>query len=135
MNGVENYGRFYALLKRLPGADKETLVLQFTDGRTEHLRQMTDAEYDRMCRAMEQVACYDERREAMVRAMRRARSTALHQMQRWGVDTSDWGRVDAFCQDRRIAGKRFRDLTQEELERLTVRLRMMRRKKEEKKKR
>ena len=40
-----NYARFYALLKKLKGADKETLVYQFTNGRTEHLRLMTDAEY------------------------------------------------------------------------------------------
>ena len=46
---AENYARFYALLKQLPGADKETMVYQFTDGRTTHLRQMEPDEYDRMC--------------------------------------------------------------------------------------
>ena len=29
-----NYARFYTLLKKMPGADKETLVSQYTDGRT-----------------------------------------------------------------------------------------------------
>ena len=28
MNHVDNYGKFYKLLKLLPGADKETLVRQ-----------------------------------------------------------------------------------------------------------
>lgn len=49
MNHVDNYGKFYKLLKLLPGADKETLVRQFTNERTEHLRQMTDKEYELMC--------------------------------------------------------------------------------------
>ena len=44
MNHVDNYGKFYKLLKLLPGADKETLVRQFTNERTEHLRQMTQTE-------------------------------------------------------------------------------------------
>ena len=44
-----NYARFYALLKQLPGADKETLVEQYTGGRTTHLRQMTIKEYELMC--------------------------------------------------------------------------------------
>ena len=48
-----NYARFYTLLKKMPGADKETLVSQYTDGRTTSLRETTRQEYDRMCRDME----------------------------------------------------------------------------------
>ena len=55
MNHVDNYGKFYKLLKLLPGADKETLVRQFTNERTEHLRQMTQTEYELMCKEMERV--------------------------------------------------------------------------------
>ena len=50
---VTNYARFYALLKKLPGADKETLVYQFTGGRTKSLRQMSEKEYESMCNEME----------------------------------------------------------------------------------
>lgn len=56
-----NYTRFYTLLKKMPGADKETLVYQFTQGRTVHLRQMSAKEYDAMCRQMEDITGYDER--------------------------------------------------------------------------
>ena len=129
---IDNYARFYALLKRLPGADKETLVYQYTDGRTTHLRQMEPDEYDRMCRRMEQVAGYDRRRELYRQELKRRRSAALHQMQLLGVDTACWERVNAFCRDRRIAGKEFRDLDTEELEALAVRLRAIRRKREKK---
>lgn len=128
---IDNYGKFYTLLKQLPGADKETLVTQFTNGRTEHLREMTDAEYATMCREMERVAGFDERRAALSKAKRQARSVVLHQMQLWGVDTADWTAVDRFCQDRRIAGKPFRFLDTEALGRLTTKLRAMNRKKQE----
>ena len=123
-----NYARFYALLGKLPGADKETLVYQFTGGRTTHLHLMEEGEYLSMCREMERVAGYDARREAWRQEMKRKRSAVLHQMQLLGVDTADWGKVDAYCLNKRIAGKVFRELDGEELDALLVKLRIIRRK-------
>lgn len=125
-----SFARFYALLRRLPGADKETLVYQFSGGRTTHLHLMTQEEYQAMCHEMERVAGYDERRQVWRQEMKRKRSAALHQMQLLGVDTADWGRVDAYCLDKRIAGKIFRDLDGDELDALTTKLRIIRRKRE-----
>ncbi len=124
-----NYARFYTLLKKLPGADKETLVEQFTNGRTKHLHLMASTEYDAMCRQLEDVAGYDERRRRLREGLRKARSGALHQMQLYGINTTNWSRVDAFCQDRRIAGKQFRELDTEELNALNTKLRIINRKK------
>ena len=46
MKTTRNYRKFYALLKQLPGnPEKEEVVLQFTNGRTEHLTAMTHIEY------------------------------------------------------------------------------------------
>lgn len=129
MSHVDNFGKFYKLLKLLPGADKETLVRQFTNGRTEHLRQMTATEYELMCKEMERVAGFDERREQLRKALKKARSGVLHQMQLWGVNTADWKAVDRFCEDKRIAGKAFRFLDSEELAALNTKLRAMNRKK------
>lgn len=117
------------MLKRLPGADKETLVEQYTSGRTTHLHLMASTEYDAMCRQLEDVSGYDERRRRLRECLRRARSGVLHQMQLYGIDTTDWNRVDAFCKDARIAGKRFRELDTEELNALNTKLRMIIRKK------
>lgn len=125
-----DYARFYALLRRLPGADKETLVWQFTGGRTDRLHLMTEDEYQAMCHEMERVAGYDERRQAWRQEMKRKRSAVLHQMQLLGVDTADWGRVDAYCLSKRIAGKAFRELDGDELDALLVKLRIIRRKRE-----
>lgn len=125
-----SFARFYALLRRLPGADKETLVYQFSGGRTTHLHLMTQEEYQAMCHEMERVAGYDERRQVWRQEMKRKRSAALHQMQLLGVDTAEWGRVDAYCLDKRIAGKIFRELDGDELDALTTKLRIIRRKRE-----
>ena len=118
-----NYARFYALLKKLKGADKGTLVYQFTGGRTVHLHLMTEAEYGTMCREMERVSGYDERREAMHRELKRWRCTCLKLMQQLGIDTTDRARVNDFCRDVRIAGKPFARISQPELEALSVKLR------------
>ena len=51
-----NYKKFYALLRQLQGADKEELVLQFTDGRTDSLSAMRPDEYYAMVGSMEATA-------------------------------------------------------------------------------
>ena len=56
MEAERNYARFYALLGKLPGADKETLVYQFTNGRTSHLHLMDEREYRSMCDELQRVA-------------------------------------------------------------------------------
>lgn len=127
---LDNYGWFYKLLKRMPGADKETIVKQWTHGRTTHLGEMTLKEYEQMCRELERVAGCDERRKTLIAELKRARSSALHQMQLWGVDTTDWDRVNEFCMNQRISGKAFRELDCEELAGLTRKLRAMNRKKQ-----
>lgn len=125
-----NYARFYTLLKKMPGADKETLVEQYTSGRTTHLHETTQQEYNKMCRDMEQVAGYDEFVEGIRKQLRRKRSVCLKLMQQLGIDTTDWNRVNAFCEDARIAGKAFRHISIDELEELAVKLRTIKRKKE-----
>ena len=128
MTHERNYARFYCLLKKLPGADKETLVEQYTDGRTTSLRETTRQEYDRMCRDMERETGYDEFVEGIRRQLRRRRSEVLKLMQQLGINTTDWNRVDAFCEDVRIAGKAFRHISIDELEALAVKLRTIARK-------
>lgn len=119
-----NYARFYALLHRLPVQDdelKERLVARYTGGRTESLRQMTGAEYRTMCDALE--ASLRDPRSTQREVLRKRRSEALHRMQRLGIDTTDWVRINAFCRDARIAGKEFAALDAEELVDLSVKLR------------
>ena len=97
MGTERNYARFYALLKQMPYADKETLVEQYTHGRTTHLHETTEQEYRIMCDEMERVTGYDERRKALQAQLRKKRSACLRLMQQLGVNTTDWPTVDNFC--------------------------------------
>lgn len=123
MSKRNSYATFYALLGTMPGASKEELVLQWTGGRTESLREMTDDEYNAMIRDLRrQVECLDDKRKA--------RSAVLRQFQLYGIDTTDWDAVDHFCSSPRIAGKAFRHLTIAELKTLRVKMLSIRNKAE-----
>lgn len=106
----KNYGRFYRSLHEVAGTGetagemKAELVQQYTDGRTTSLREMTPAEYSRCCSDLDALSGYTVR-------LKRSRSATLHLMQKLGVDTTDWTRVNAFCRDPRIAGKPFASLS------------------------
>lgn len=118
-----NYAAFYALLKSMPGASKEDLVLQWTNGRTASLKEMSEREYSLMIRQLrQQVENLEEKKKA--------RSAVLKQLQLYGIDTTDWDAVDRFCCTPRIAGKPFRYLTIPELKALRVKMLSIRNKAE-----
>lgn len=123
---VTNFARFYASFNQLPCSGdrddmKRDLVRQWTWNRTDSLREMTKAEYDDCCNALERITGRKDEQK-------KKRSQCLKLMQKMGIDTSDWTRVNAFCQDQRIAGKVFARLTNEELDALADKLRAIQRK-------
>lgn len=121
MGAHRNYARFYTLLKKMPCADKETLVSSFTNGRTTSLREMSVKEYETMCSSLEEQTGWKSE-------LKKKRSLCLKLMQQLGVDTSDWARVDNFCQHPRLAGKPFRKISVEGLQDLAVKLRIIKQK-------
>ena len=123
---IRNYRRFYAVFNKLDaGGDressKETLVSSFTGGRTTSLKEMTADEYNALCASLEERSGWRDE-------LKRHRSSCLRLMQKAGVDTTDWVRVNALCRDPRIAGKDFARLGIAELEALAVKLRAINRK-------
>lgn len=125
-NKTRSYARFYALLKRMPGDREEikkTLVERFTNGRTASLREMCTEEYEAMCRALEAEIAHPGRSMQEAEAeLKRCRSSVLRRLQKIGIDTTDWGAVDAYCLQPRIAGNRFARLSIEELKALLPKL-------------
>jgi hypothetical protein len=96
------------------------LVLQYTNNRTDSLKEMTAKEYIECCKGIERLS---NRREVQ----RKLRSCCLKLMQQIGVDTSDWARINNFCAHPRIAGKEFAFINNEELQALSVKLRAIKR--------
>lgn len=114
----EGYGRFYALLKSHPLADKDELVLTYTGGRTTHLHEMKEWEYREMCEALDSTDA-----PAYKTQIRKARSAVLLRIGRLGINTVDnWDGINAFCLSPKIAGKEFKDLSLQELKALVPKL-------------
>ena len=121
MANEKNYARFYTLLKKLPGADKEVLVSSFTDGRTTSLREMSVKEYEAMCISLEEQTGWKIE-------LKKKRSLCLKLMQKAGIDTTDWQRINDFCRHPKIAGKVFAQLSLADLDSLQTKLRAIMRK-------
>lgn len=123
MKKIKNFARFYACLNTIQIADKEdlktSLVQQFTSGRTSSLREMNEVEYHKMCDSIDPKSQQDLRDKAEIKAQR---SAVLRRMQKMGIDTSDWNKVDEFTLSSRIAGKKFYELTADELQALIPKL-------------
>lgn len=114
----EGYGRFYALLKNHPLADKNELVLTYTGGRTTHLHEMKPWEYREMCNALD-----SNDTSAFKTQLKQARSNVLLRLARLGISTVDnWDEINAFCLSPKIAGKEFKELTLQELKALVPKL-------------
>ena len=114
------FGRFWVLMKgREHMIDKDEIVMQFTDGRTTHLSEMTTAEYHEMCAALEgrfNRAAYEQQ-------LKKARSAVLLRVGRLGINTIDnWDEVNAFLLSPKIAGKLLYDMKIDELKELTRKL-------------
>lgn len=123
---IHNFGRFYTALRALGNLMdrdemKKTIVYQYTNGRTDSLHEMTRAEYNRCCDDL-------ERRSGQKDELRKERSATLKLMQKLGVDTTDWNRINALCLDRRIMGKEFARISIEEHRELRTKLRIIDRK-------
>ena len=123
---VTNFARFYASFNLLPCSGdrddmKRDIVRQWTWNRTDSLREMTRTEYEACCEAIERLTGRKDEQK-------KKRSLCLKLMQKLGIDTTDWTRINAFCQDQRISGKVFGRLTIEELDALSEKLRAIQRK-------
>lgn len=131
---IDNFSRFYSLLKKIPyEGDKEDLkcdlVSQGTNGRTSSLKEVTRKEYDSICDTMEKL-CPNNGREKFEARRRKSRSVCLKLLQKIGVDTTDWNAINDYCRSPKIAGVPFRELDIEALDKLSIKLRVILKKKE-----
>ena len=132
MQEVTNFARFYSILKRVPKIGdneylKKEIVSVATGGRTESLKEITRKEYDDLCNLLEKR--FPEKRNIYEEQRRKKRSSCLKLLQKIGVDTTSWTAINNYCKSPKIAGKVFADLDIEELQQLSLKLRMILKKK------
>lgn len=128
MQEVTNFARFYSILKRVPKIGdneylKKEMVSVATGGRTESLKEITRKEYDDLCNLLEKR--FPEKRNIYVEQRRKKRNSCLKLLQKIGVDTTSWTAINNYCKSPKIAGKVFADLDIEELQLLSLKLRMI----------
>lgn len=134
MQEVTNFARFYSILKRVPKIGdneylKKEMVSVATGGRTESLKEITRKEYDDLCNILEKR--FPEKRNIYVEQRRKKRSSCLKLLQKIGVDTTNWTAINNYRKSPKIAGKVFAELDIEELQHLSLKLRMILKKQED----
>lgn len=125
---MTTYSRFYAALNHLPACGdrqelKESLVSMHTDGRTTHLGEMTEGEYDRLCGSLEARVRLTQAHRIYRQNLKKKRRIALCLLQDYGIDTTSWEAINTFCLQPKIAGKDFAHLKIAELDSLAKKMR------------
>lgn len=124
-NTKNNHGRFFGLLKQIPYKTKEELVLEYSSNKTASLswfRDVMPRDYERMIADMQRTvdSMKNEKKQQPAKKTTSAitkqyRSAILHRLQKHGVDTTQWDKVNKFLEQPRIAGKRLYDMSDQEL--------------------
>lgn len=114
------YARYFCLIKgREHLIDKDDIVMQFTEGRTTHMSEMTNAEFHEMCDAIEGRF----NRSVYEQQLKKARSAVLYRVGKLGINTIDnWDEINAFLLSPKIAGKVLYEMSLEEMKELTRKL-------------
>ena len=123
-----SHARFFALIKQLPGTDKEDLVWQYSHMLTNSLSEFYEKrpeDYHRMISDLQQTV--NEMGRAMpqkedIAELKYWRSAILHRLQKYGIDTTDWSKVNGFMSQSRIAGKTLGKMTIDEMKTLVPKL-------------
>lgn len=88
--------------------EHKAMLAQLTDGRTDKTNELTEAEANYLAGWLNgngQETLKAKADEMKQKNLKFYRSAVLKRLQKMGINTSDWGRVNAFLSDRRIAGQ------------------------------
>lgn len=107
MIGIKLIKRLHAIYRAcgIDDEEKRAILLDLTDGRTSSTKDLTNEEAQYLCGYLN--GHYSERLEEQKKDLRKRRSACLIRMQQLGMDTTDWNKVNSFCEDKRICGKPF----------------------------
>lgn len=113
--------RFHALLKEAGALANKFDVLASVG--VASAKYLTDAQCDTLCAALSKMVAAKNTTDA---DLRRKRSHVLALCTDLGAwDGRDWGKLNAFMRQKRIAGKLLPECSMEELNELVIKLRMM----------
>lgn len=125
------HARFYGLINKLKGADKEDLVWNYSHKLTTSLAEFLEkrpADYQRMINDMQKAVnnipkqqSDSERLKIELEQLKeeKERKHWIHlilvEMQKYGINTTDWKSNNAFTKQKKIFGKTLGEMTLNEL--------------------
>ena len=130
MKKTQNHSKFWSLLRQLPGVDlndvntcKDDYVWQSSNMLTTSLSEFLDKNpsgYKAMIANMHRtIASMRPQNNTDIKIYR---SALLKRMQKYGIDTTDWTKVNGFLRQPKIAGKVMYDLTIDEIKALITKM-------------
>ncbi len=129
MTTKNKHSRFFILLNLMPGATKESMVYDYSEGETTSLSTLYRTKPQVYAQMLKDMQLELERTTALTRKLR---SKSLLVMQQLGIDTTDWNRVNAFLMDKRISGKLLFQMSNDEITALISKLEVIKRKRAQK---
>ena len=105
--------------------EHKAMLAQLTDGRTDKTNELTEAEANYLAGWLNgngQETLKAKADEIKQKNLKFYRSAVLKRLQKMGINTSDWGRVNAFLSDRRIAGQPLYAMSVETMKKLIPKL-------------
>lgn len=127
--------RFFSLLARMPGADKEQIVYE-ASGFTSSLSEYAEKDPQGYWRMVGAMAARVEGKDVphlqnvehriqpadTTAELKRHRSAILIRLQKHGLDTTNWATINAFMKLPRVAGKQLNQLSIDEMKALIPKL-------------
>lgn len=112
---------------------RRAMLYELTDGRTNSTKDLTYSEAQYLSGFLNGAAQMAENigQQMEEKSMKKMRSAVLVRLQHLGIDTTDWDNVNAYLENKRIAGKPLYRLSYEELQSLIPKLESIKRKKNE----
>ena len=119
------FDKFFALLAKMPGADKDELIWSASGMLTTSLREFHEKNpegFKRMLANMQIEVNKNSLANEQRLMIKSLRSSILTRLQKHGVDTTDWACINKFLERPQIAGKRLYDMSIEEMRALIPKL-------------
>ena len=125
MKKTHNHSQFWTLFAQMPGADKDQLVWESSNMLTNSLTDFLEKNPSgyksmiaHMQNAISTAKCPNEN-------IKLYRSGVLKRLQKYGVDTTDWTKINAFLKQPQITGKVMYQLSIDEMRTLITKLESM----------
>ena len=113
------HARFYGLIKLFPHLTKEDVVWQYSGMMTTSLSTFYEkrpGKYFAMINDLQTIANGMKTPEQLASdVIKKLRSAILHRLQKHGVDTTNWSKVNSFLENPRIAGKRLYNMSEADM--------------------